>query len=98
MGTIYQASCPCGFRQIDLLQGYGIKQREIHYQLYQCEKCHCLTSLEMAQETDSLFKPVRCPECHASMLRLSDRPEEQPLPCPECHATSLQLTISKLWD
>ena len=98
MGTIYQATCPCGFRQIDLIQGYGINQRETHYEIYQCEHCHRLTSLELQQQTDSLFKPIRCPDCQSAMLRLPDQPETHPLHCPECQQTSLSLVISKLWD
>lgn len=98
MGTIYQATCPCSFRQIDLLQGYGINQREVHYDLYQCEHCHNLASIELRQQTDSLFKPVRCPECKSSMSRLPDKPEEQNFQCPECQENSLTLEITKLWD
>jgi len=98
MGTIYQANCPCGFKQIDLLQGYGINQREIGYELYQCEDCHMLASYELSQQVDSLFKPVRCPDCHASMVRLSGALEKQQLCCPECKKPDMQLTITTLWD
>ncbi|MDH5445484.1 MAG: hypothetical protein OEY52_07990 [Gammaproteobacteria bacterium] len=98
MGTIYQANCPCGFKQIDLIQGYGLNQVEIHYELYQCEHCHSLTSIELTQQVDSLFKPIRCPECKSTMSRLMDRPEDHPLICPECQNPSLIFTINKLWD
>lgn len=98
MGTIYQANCPCGFKQIDLLQGYGISQREVGYELYQCEQCHMLSSYEMNQQADSLFKPVRCPDCHAPMHRLSGELARRQVCCPECGEASLQLTITTLWD
>jgi uncharacterized CHY-type Zn-finger protein len=98
MGTIYQATCPCGFKQIDLLQGYGINQGDTHYQLYQCEQCHALASIELIQQTDSLFKPIRCTECKSTMERLPNEPEEQAYSCPECKQASLQLQITRLWD
>ncbi len=98
MGTIYQANCPCGFKQIDLLQGYGVNQRDINYELYQCEDCHSLTSIELNQQVDSLFKPIRCPNCKSTMQRLTGEPEEHPQTCPECKETTLQFIITKLWD
>ena len=98
MGTIYQASCPCGFKQIDLIQGYGVNQRDVHYELYQCEHCHALASLELQQQTDSLFKPIRCPECKSSMLHLPDKPETVSFQCPECKEPSLSFEITRLWD
>ncbi len=98
MGTIYQAKCPCGFKQIDLLQGYGIKQRDISYELYQCEECHMLVNYELSQQADSLFKPVHCPECKAGLIRLADNLEQHPYPCPECKQLTLTLTSVGLWD
>lgn len=98
MGILYEANCPCGFKQIDLLQGSGIQLRETRYELYQCEQCHNLASYELNQEADSLFKPVRCRECHATMIRLSGALENRHYCCPECHKADLQLRIVTLWD
>lgn len=98
MGTIYQANCPCGFKQIDLLQGYGISQRDISYALYQCEHCHMLVNYEFNQQVDSLFKPIHCPECKASLIRLNSEADQHQYPCPECKEHSLTLSIIELWD
>lgn len=98
MGTLYQATCPCGFKQIDLLQGYGINQRDISYELYQCEDCHMLVNYELNQQVDSLFKPVHCPECKASLIRLTSEAKPHPYPCPECKEQSLTLSVVNLWD
>ena len=98
MGTLYEANCPCGFKQIDLLQGYGIKQRDISYELYQCESCHMLVNYELNQQADSLFKPVRCPECKVPLLRLTGEAGQLQHPCPECKQASLSLTMVGLWD
>lgn len=98
MGIIYEANCPCGFKQIDLLQGYGISRRDISYELYQCEGCHLLVNYELNQQADSLFKPVRCPECKASLIHLTGEAEQHQHPCPECKQDTLVLTIVKLWD
>lgn len=98
MGTIYQANCPCGFKQIDLLQGSGINQRDISYELYQCESCHMLVNYELNQQVDSLFKPVHCPECKAALVLLTSEAEQHPYPCPECQEHSLTLSIIGLWD
>ena len=98
MGTIFQANCSCGFKQIDLLQGYGIRDRGIGYELYQCEDCHMLASYELRQQVDSLFKPVRCPDCQGAMRRLSGVLENRQLSCPECREPSLALSVTTLWD
>jgi len=98
MGTLYQADCPCGFKQIDLLQGYGINQRDISYELYQCENCHMLVNYELSQQIDSLFKPVRCPECKEALIHLSGEADQHPHPCPECKQNTLILSVVGLWD
>jgi len=98
MGTIYQAKCPCGFKQIDLLQGYGIHQRDISYELYQCEECHMLVNYELNQQADSLFKSLHCPDCHAALIHLTGDADKHTHPCPECKQTSLNLSIVGLWD
>lgn len=98
MGTIYQANCPCGFKQIDLLQGYGLNPRDISYELYQCEDCHMLVNYELSQQVDSLFKPMHCPECKAALIRLTGGLEQRRYPCPECRQHTLSLDIVDLWD
>lgn len=98
MGTLYEANCPCGFRQVDLLRGSGTQQRKISYELYQCEHCHMLANYELNQQADSLFIPVRCPECKSSMVRLSGELESRHYCCPECKEPALRLSIATLWD
>lgn len=98
MGSLYTAACPCGFEQYDLLQGYGVNTRGVGYEIYQCEECHTLVNYELIQAADSLFKPLRCPQCRTTLRRLDSSQLEQPQPCPECRQGSLRLSLVGLWD
>lgn len=99
MGTIYKATCPCGFEQFKLLQGHGMGGGQTSsFEIFQCDECHTLANYELNHEVDSLFEPVPCPDCKGSLMRLGGQPDQQTHFCPECHELTLVMAIIRLWD
>lgn len=98
MGTIYNATCPCGFEQFKLLQGRGLDSSASSLEIFQCEKCHTLVNSEADPSQDSLFEPVTCPDCKGTLHRMGGDADQQSWYCPECHEQTLVLTIIGLWD
>ncbi|MDH5179101.1 MAG: hypothetical protein OEZ39_02485 [Gammaproteobacteria bacterium] len=98
MGTIYKASCPCGFEQFKLLQGRGLDRNAGSLEIFQCEGCHALINGEVDQSVDSLFEPIPCPDCKGTLHRMGGDADQHAWYCPECHEETLTLTIIGLWN
>lgn len=98
MGTVYKATCPCGFEQFKLLQGHGMDAINYNFEIFQCDDCDALFNYELEQPVDSLFKPLRCPECKGHLSWLGGQPDKQEHLCPECHQNELVMTVIQLWD
>ena len=97
MGTLYTATCPCGFQHFKLLQGRGMDDASTNFEIFQCKQCHNLVNKEL-QSIDSLFNPITCPDCKGQLQHISADPGQQQLHCPECQEQTLELTIIGLWD
>ena len=98
MGTIYKATCSCGFEHFKLLQGHGINGVNNNFEIFQCDGCHTFFNYELSHTVDSLFAPLPCPDCKARLVRLDSDPEQHEYTCPECHEPMLAMSVIQYWD
>ena len=97
MGTIYKATCTCGFELFKLLQGHGMTGQQHNFEILQCDQCHTLVNVELDQSVDSLFEPMPCHHCKGHMVRLGSLPDQHEHYCPECHEMILEMSVIRLW-
>lgn len=90
MGTLYNATCRCGYQKPFMQIGSGWAR--VEYQLLQCTQCHYLTV------SNTVTQAKRCSTCRSRKVEVIN-PHSQPvLTCPLCGRPDLCLEDGGLWD
>ena len=97
MGTIYQAKCPCGYEQIDLLDGCGMSTLDLEYIIHACPHCHAVYSRRYGEDRES-YTSIGCKQCGKNVENLVGDLDGKPLICPLCGEEKLRLSITGQWD
>ena len=97
MGTVYQATCPCGFEQTELMQGCGYSGPDVHYDIIGCPHCHILYS-QRGGEDRNHYEPAHYKKCQREAIRYMGQLEDKKHSCPNCGKNVLAFYQTGLWD
>ncbi len=98
MGAFYSASCLCGYRAHQLLDGVGFAA--VPYSPALCRTCGEVLSIRLDR------KRLRCPHCRRkpeimSVVEFDSDDRSRPVTlymCPKCGGKTLRLEPEGLWD
>ena len=98
MGWQYSVACPCGYKESELMDGYGaMDQRNV---IIECQRCGRLsseylgTSLMSAQ---SLIEGRCCGHCQSEEISLYSAQGLEGNRCPKCGDHTLVFTLDMEW-
>ena len=100
MGTMYIATCPCGYKSGELLEGCGMAGVDSCHDLARCDNCHTIFSIRSSSVRH------RCPRCSRKVQIISideemiNNAHSSPLTfhCPQCGNFTMKLHEVGLWD
>lgn len=90
MGGLFSASCQCGYRVENLLDGIG--DAGAPHSPAVCPSCREVFSIRTGG------KRAACPRCRGKLELLDTDKRTGALPCPKCGGKTLRIEMDGLWD